>query len=53
MKKKIELRGTAPKPRHPLAALLRRCGAGVHRPFSRQRQKVQKDLLQRLREAGL
>ena len=41
------------KPRNPFAALGRQRAAGSHTPSRRTRGKEEKDLVQRLREAGL
>jgi hypothetical protein len=52
-KKSITLRIAALKPRNPFASLARRRAAGAHLPDKRPRTEQHKDLLQRLREAGL
>ncbi|MFM2066215.1 MAG: hypothetical protein RLZZ584_1124 [Pseudomonadota bacterium] len=52
-KKSITLRIAALKPRNPFASLARRRAAGAHQVDKRSRNDPQKDLLQRLREAGL
>lgn len=41
------------KPRNPFAVLARRRAAGAHGVPGLRRRQDQKDLLQRLREAGL
>lgn len=51
--KKTVLRVAAPKPRNILALLVRQRAASSHRPRKREGDKERKDLLQRLREAGL
>ncbi|MET0350625.1 MAG: hypothetical protein ABW067_12625 [Rhizobacter sp.] len=57
LKKKSEnkflLQLEALKPRNPFAALGRQRAAGSHAPVKRARGKEEKDLVQRLREAGL
>jgi hypothetical protein len=54
MKKLFTLRIAALKPRNPFAALARERSAGTHAPDrKRQRAQANKDLVQRLREAGL
>jgi len=56
MKKKKEsivLRLAAPKPRNPFAPLARQRAAGSHTSARRDRARQEKDLVQRLREAGL
>lgn len=50
---KIQLKPAALKPRNVFAGLARQRRAGVHQPAGDKRQRPQKDLLQRLREAGL
>lgn len=52
-KNKFILRLEALKPRNPFAALGRQRAAGTHTPVKRTRGKEEKDLVQRLREAGL
>jgi hypothetical protein len=44
---------TAPKPRNPFVAFMMRRKAGAHRPERRAVPREEKDLVQRLREAGL
>lgn len=56
MKKKeqsIVLRLAALKPRNPFAALARQRVAGSHAAVKRPQAREEKDLVQRLREAGL
>jgi len=50
---KFLLQLEALKPRNPFAALGRQRAAGSHAPVKRTRDKDEKDLVQRLREAGL
>lgn len=50
---KFLLQLAALKPRNPFAALGRQRAAGSHTPSKRARGKEEKDLVQRLREAGL
>ena len=51
--KKLLLRLAAPKPRNPLVAPALHRKAGVHTGNKRSQSERRKDLLQRLREAGL
>ena len=56
MKKKEEsivLRLAALKPRNPFATLARLRAAGSHAATKRTKAREEKDLVQRLREAGL
>ena len=56
MKKKepsIALRLAALKPRNPFAGLARQRAAGSHTSAKRPQAREEKDLVQRLREAGL
>jgi len=53
MKKSFAIRIAALKPRNPFVALARKRVSGAHVPAKRPRNDEQKDLLQRLREAGL
>jgi len=56
MKKKKEgmvLRLAALKPRNPFASLARQRVAGSHTTVRRHKARQEKDLVQRLREAGL
>lgn len=50
---KFLLQLSALKPRNPFAALGRQRAAGSHTSVKRTRGKEEKDLVQRLREAGL
>jgi hypothetical protein len=50
---KIQIKPAASKPRNVFAMRARQRRAGQHRPAGEKRQQPQKDLLQRLREAGL
>ncbi|GLS93173.1 hypothetical protein [Piscinibacter gummiphilus] len=50
---KFLLQLAALKPRNPFAALGRQRAAGSHTSVKRTRGKEEKDLVQRLREAGL
>ena len=50
---KVLVQLAALKPRNPFAALGRQRAAGSHTPSRRTRGKEEKDLVQRLREAGL
>jgi hypothetical protein len=50
---KFLLQLEALKPRNPFAALGRQRTAGSHSSVKRTRAKEEKDLVQRLREAGL
>jgi hypothetical protein len=52
-KQDLTLRLAALKPRNPVAALLRARRAAAHAPVKREHNEQHKDLLQRLREAGL
>jgi hypothetical protein len=52
-KKTIAIRIAALKPRNPFAVLAKQRSAGSHQRDKRLDDKEQKDLLQRLREAGL
>lgn len=52
-KQDITIRLAALKPRNPFAVLLRTRHGGAHTPAKRQRNEQHKDLVQRLREAGL
>jgi hypothetical protein len=52
-KKSITLRLAALKPRNPFAELARKRQGGAHAGNSRKSNGEHKDLLQRLREAGL
>lgn len=49
----VKLRIAALKPRNVVAVLAQKCGAGRHSTQKRKKVEVEKDLLQRLREAGL
>jgi hypothetical protein len=51
--KKLKLSLAALKPRNPFATPARKRAAGAHRGDGRRQAKDQKDLVQRLREAGL
>lgn len=53
MKKSISLSVATLKPRNPFALLARLKRAGQHRKSKRVKAANNKDLLQRLREAGL
>jgi hypothetical protein len=53
MKNQNKITVTAPKPRNPFVAFMMRRKAGVHRPERRAVIREEKDLVQRLREAGL
>lgn len=53
MKKTIAIRVAALKPRNLFAMLARKRVAGSHATAKRPKGKEQKDLVQRLREAGL
>ena len=53
MKKSLTFRLAALKPRNPFAEAASRRAAGPHQPVKRPQNTEQKDLLQRLREAGL
>jgi hypothetical protein len=44
---------TAPKPRNPFVAFVMRRKAGAHQTERRAVNREEKDLVQRLREAGL
>jgi hypothetical protein len=52
-KKTIAIRIAALKPRNPFAVLAKQRAAGPHQRDKRSDDKAEKDLLQRLREAGL
>jgi hypothetical protein len=52
-KKTLAIRIAALKPRNPFAVLAKQRTAGSHLRNKRPRDKAEKDLLQRLREAGL
>lgn len=47
------IRVTAPKPRNPFIAFVMRRKAGKHQAERRAVNREEKDLVQRLREAGL
>jgi hypothetical protein len=53
MRKKFTVRIAALKPRNIIAVLAHRRCTGTHRRKARAANAEQKDLLQRLREAGL
>jgi hypothetical protein len=53
MKNQNKITVTAPKPRNPFIAFMMRRKAGEHRPERRAVTREEKDLVQRLREAGL
>ncbi|MFM2450029.1 MAG: hypothetical protein RIS44_2479 [Pseudomonadota bacterium] len=53
MKNQNKITVTAPKPRNPFVAFMMRRKAGEHRPERRAVTREEKDLVQRLREAGL
>lgn len=53
MKKSISLRVATVKPRNPFALLAGMKSSGRHRGKKREKSVERKDLLQRLREAGL
>jgi len=53
MKKSLSFRLAALKPRNPFAAAARQRAAGAHQSAKRTQNAERKDLLQRLREAGL
>jgi hypothetical protein len=53
MKNQNKITVTAPKPRNPFVAFMMRRKAGVHRSERRAVPREEKDLVQRLREAGL
>jgi hypothetical protein len=52
-KKTFAIRIAALKPRNPFAVLAKQRAAGSHQRNKRPHEKTEKDLLQRLREAGL
>ena len=52
-RKTLTQRIAALTPRNPFAVLARRRAAGSHGSVKRPKEKEQKDLVQRLREAGL
>lgn len=52
-KKSFTLRLAALEPRNPFAVLARKRRSGTHAASSRKSNGEHKDLLQRLREAGL
>lgn len=53
MKNQNKIFTTAPKPRNPLIAFMMRRKTGTHQPNRRLVAREEKDLVQRLREAGL
>ena len=53
MKNQNKLTATAPKPRNPFVAFMMRRKAGGHQAERRAVIREEKDLVQRLREAGL
>jgi hypothetical protein len=53
MKKEMKIPVAAPKPRNPLVALVMKRKSGAHTNDKRVHNREGKDLLQRLREAGL
>jgi hypothetical protein len=53
MKKTLTVRVAALRPRNTVAAPARQRSAGAHTTAKRRQNDEQKDLLQRLREAGL
>jgi hypothetical protein len=53
MKNLNKITAASPKPRNPFVAFMMRRKAGVHRPERRAVTRDEKDLVQRLREAGL
>ncbi|MFM8898431.1 MAG: hypothetical protein ACKOF9_00550 [Burkholderiales bacterium] len=52
-KQKIAIRIAALKPHNSFAALVKQRAAGSHQRDKRFENQAQKDMLQRLREAGL
>jgi hypothetical protein len=53
MKNQNKITVVAPKPRNPFVAFMMRRKTGLHRPERRTVHREEKDLVQRLREAGL
>jgi hypothetical protein len=53
MKNQNKITVTVPKPRNPFIAFMMRRKAGSHQPERRAVTREEKDLVQRLREAGL